>query len=457
MIRLIIFIFLIQFSFVSLAQQQEPLLPIRQNYKWGAINSKAQIIIPPVYNFIGDFSPQNYAIAQKDQKLGLINANGQAIIPFQFKNLRILSPDLVAFAQEKWGIWHIHKGKMMDTSYDDIIACGPKATSLNNKTTAFIILKQAKKWFALSPDGQSISTQSYDSLSWLPPRFIQTFKAQKTGLLNYQYQEVLPAIYDYFGLNPYTGLIWVTSNQKTGLFDFQGKQIIPTDYEAINIKYIQQKEYFEVVKNQKKGLYDQQGNLVVSPEYDAITLNPNGNFITAKGQKQGLLNSQGQEIIPHKYDYINQLSAEHALVFQKSKAGVYQISKSDLMIPMVYSSIKHLVNKNTQKTYFLVKNGEQIGLLDAKGNTLLALESYQHIVFDKEGIFRVKANDLWGLYAKNTFYSPRFDQISNFKNKLAKVKKGKLYGLINIHAELLAPSHLSKDCNERKYCPIIYI
>lgn len=96
-------------QFEGVRKFTEGLAGVKQDDKWGYINTKGDVVIPCIYDDAWGFS-KGLAQVQQNGKKGLINAKGEVVVPCVHKKMR---PRFVrksgggfAFVQQddKWGI-----------------------------------------------------------------------------------------------------------------------------------------------------------------------------------------------------------------------------------------------------------------------------------------------------------------------------------------------------------------
>jgi hypothetical protein len=85
--------------------QQEQLLPVKIDHKWGYINRQAQVVIAPVYDHAGDFLDSSHAVTVTGGKAGLIDRKGKVVLQHRYDGLRFLTRGF--FAMQKDSLWGI--------------------------------------------------------------------------------------------------------------------------------------------------------------------------------------------------------------------------------------------------------------------------------------------------------------------------------------------------------------
>jgi hypothetical protein len=444
---LIIFILFFNHLF-TLAQTQ--VLPVRVNGLWGAIDLNGKMIISPDYQFISQFNSLGLAIAQKNQKLGAINPQGKIIIPFEHLNLQFLGDSLLAFyANNAWGLKNYRNEILLQPEFDSF-KIFKKDSSTNSRR--MIIAQKGAKIGVISTQAKILYAPDLDEINFLSNQLIISRKGKFFGMKTLQGDEVLPLLCESISLKPYG--ILVKQQGKFGLLDEKGQLLIPFEFEQIihrETNSTPKKEYFEVYARQKKGIYNLHGKKIVPALFDQIEDLSDGWFYEGfwkvrQNNLKGIYNKEGKEILKPDYEEVTK-SGKRYFIFQKNGLwGVFDKENEQFILQAKYRSIKALEPFEQNRDYFIVSNnGNEYSVLDIKGQELIKSGDYDEIQYDIEGVFLVRQREKWGIVGKtNTFLSPQFDQISQFKRNLALVRNDKSLGLINIFGQIIARTNYPK-------------
>ena len=88
-------------------------------YKYGFVNSKAQVIIPPMYENVVCFN-EGLAAVKKDGLWGFINKNNEVIIPFEYEGVNYFKEGLAAVKfNGHWGFINKNNEVIIPFEYDD--------------------------------------------------------------------------------------------------------------------------------------------------------------------------------------------------------------------------------------------------------------------------------------------------------------------------------------------------
>ncbi len=416
-------------------------LPIKQNQLWGAIDYEGNVIIPPHYTYLASVDGTNLAIARKDKHLGLINFEGNTILPFKYRNIRPLGDSLLALLAETWQIFRIGENQFLPGVYDNV-QLYENPDDPERETHLIRVWKNGKQGF-LDFSGSYLISPRYDYIEPIRPNLYKVFQNGAMGLLHAQKGLILAAEYqaitwqkDYFSLE---------KDSLYGLANAQGQLIIPAQYDSVcALNPAPQDRVWLVRKEDKWGLIGPQGENLVSLAYqDIFPLKP-GFCIVKKAGKVGLYTWQKEEALACAYDEIAPLQEGYARYRQGGRSGVFGYRQKKSILPPLYKEIEVFATPQWPRDHFLVREGEQMGVLDEDNSFRIPLGNYDYISFDPTGLFRLKSHGKWGIASESGSLSPQFDYISAFQKQIALVKNGSSYGLINRYGQVLASPQYQK-------------
>ena len=264
--------------------------------KHGLVDPQGNILLPPIYDFIGWFT-EGLAVIKKDGKAGYINAKGDFVLPMIYDDVGVFSEGLAAAKlDDKWGYidrngewvidpqfykvdpfyegYAIIRDNKYDLPYSFIDRSGQ---SVFNKAFDFATgfecglatVEIDNKWGAIDASGNVVIPMIYTSLGNYGDEFlaatIKTTDGFKDGMLDRQGNVRISFEYDYLMMNDEVGLITVRNNDKWGVLDKNNQIIVPITYDE-GIFFID--GYAAVLKDHKYGYVDTSGKLVVPLMYD---------------------------------------------------------------------------------------------------------------------------------------------------------------------------------------------
>ncbi|MCX7647108.1 MAG: FlgO family outer membrane protein [Elusimicrobiales bacterium] len=268
------------------------------------------------------------------------------------------------------------------------------------------------------------------------------------------------------------GVAKVNLNGKWGFVDKKGKEIIKPIYDEVG--------YFnnnlvDVKMGGKYGVLDKNGREIIPTKYDEISFYDNLIILIDKNKK-GAVSLNGKEIVPLIYDDVFFIDDNFLQVQLKDKYGVFDVKGKEI-VPVKYSSVDFGEN------IFTVGLNGKYGFVDTSGNFIIPLRLDGAGVF-KEGLAYVKIRDKFGFVNKegkevipllyfsagvfweglaaacnslcgyidnkgNTAIGFNYDEVYNFSDGAAEVKKGLKWGVIDKTGKEIIP--IKYDKIERRY------
>lgn len=312
-----------------------------------------------------------YIIVKGFHGMGVINDKGHKLIPCKYKDITIKADysvwgkyviDSFYFYNERQGEWSertidVH----MTLNYEHIVECSC---------------------------GTTLYIKDYDAACEIENVGIKVYKGKKEGLIGYDKNIILPAIFE--SISPQNNIIFITLNGKTGLFDIKNGFLTKLEYASI--EYICNNRF---VISYEKIFADTELSLM-----DGFSF-------------WGMIDLYGNMILPVKYESIKCLSD----------------------------------NDDTIKPLFSIRISGMEQLCDYNGN-IISNNKFQHIHSFHEGMAGVKVRDRWG-YIDNTgsiVISPIYNRVTPFEEGKASVESNdKTYILDKSGTCLMAFDYIEKD------------
>jgi hypothetical protein len=215
---------------------------IKKDGKWGVTNSLhknwgvGNINYAEIkYDSISDFGEYGVTAAILNGKSGVINQYSDVVIDFKYNQINPLGLNYFALEKDaKWGISYLDV-PIFETNYDDF-----------KQVRNLIYLKKGDYWGVFKKDGKKIFDFRYNTISKFETirkyvyindtmQFAKVSNNNKIGLIDINYQEVLPPIYDEIikiGFDTYTNdtMVYVKVNNRFGCVDIDKSTIIFTYY-----------------------------------------------------------------------------------------------------------------------------------------------------------------------------------------------------------------------------------
>jgi hypothetical protein len=186
---------------------------IKKNGKWGVLfsnrilfgedqifQSRNIVYDNILYDSISNIDSQGVFIAYKNDKCGLINQSSYKILDFKFDKIRPVSANYFALQKDNlWGISYLDT-IIFQLKYDDY--------KFNEN---YWYLKKEDNWGVFSNKGKMLCDFKYNeiqdfqifSVGIQGYQFAKVIADKKVGLINSDFQEVLPSKYDELGAIQY--------------------------------------------------------------------------------------------------------------------------------------------------------------------------------------------------------------------------------------------------------------
>lgn len=454
-----------------------------------------------------------------DLKFGLIDSLGNVVIPVEYSAILPLYNNLLVQKENKWGIINYRNKVLVSLSYDsyDFDNYHQSIDPQKMVNVFFLTLKDTENYnlnysynaLFLAQDNKLIMLNNYDKLhhdySWSPiedagKRFISISKNGKTGLLNENYQEIVPPHFEIFEFNRNTqGLFRVSQAGKFGFWDRNFKEIIPLEYDYAEsfqsdstALVLKNGAFYRIDTQNKKQL---KGKLTPEWKIGYLSFVTDKNFICVEASKfQGIVDTSTNSIVlPIVYNksitpvQINTFLEESKALFKEKKLEL--VDKPDMIDELLFHQNKIIVrNFNNQYgvidstfkilidfkydnlesipcalNYLLYTQNGKKGAMDYNGRDLFQ-EAYEEVRYDihyeqERDIFKVRKNGKWGVINfENKILLPfEYDSIKFLghwnrpKVKLWVVEKNNIFGVVDENNKIFIPfeykgiSHLERN------------
>ena len=328
------------------------LYPILKNYKYGFINSEGEVIVKPIYSYIGCFSEDRCVVGKSEESRrlrGYIDSTGEIIIPLRhISYFSDFSEGLAQYAYfkekvgfiDRWGNVKIapqfeadYEGEGKSGFSEGIAAVATLEGCIYIDTdgkqlfdTQFEIARRFQNGYGL--------VQPFSRESNQPKRFFidRTGKELKTipckinilcqGFRNGLCEVTLPPSQQDHKLN------------RIGFIDTNGNL-------AFESRFFSSSGFHKGLCTVKKaggksGVIDTKGNWVIEPKYDDIGLFSNGIAPFRKNRKWGLLNSQGEVILSPRFYIIRNFTGNCSSTKEVTTALIQEDSETNKPPKEVY-------------------------------------------------------------------------------------------------------------------------
>ena len=121
------------------------LYQVKHDGLYGVINQYGEVVVEPIYEYIGDFS-EGYATVRQGKKLGYIDENGTLLTMIEFENAYSFSEGLAAVKVD--GLYGF-----IDTTGQFVIEPQYKAAVSFSDGLAYVWKEEKEYWEFITPDG----------------------------------------------------------------------------------------------------------------------------------------------------------------------------------------------------------------------------------------------------------------------------------------------------------------
>ncbi|MEO8761280.1 MAG: WG repeat-containing protein [Bacteroidia bacterium] len=280
---------------------QMPFFSIKNEGKYGFIDSTGKICIEPIYNEVEDFK-EGFALVQKNNLYGYINKAGRVKIDFQFDEASSFLQQVAIVQQNKTTFLIDHAGKKISANYDEIA----------DFTDNVAIVKKNNLYGAINHSGEELIKPSFSYLSDFSENFASFLQNNKYGFINNQGFIVVAPIYN-----------WVSA--------FKNNQC-------------------RVKIDNHLGVINKHGDFVIQPLYDFIDEPFKGIYVVVKNNLYGFVDTSSCFLSEIKYSY------NPALKIADLTNGIF--------MRLIENNKEELQDKNGIK-YFTQQNFTQIQLCES--------------------------------------------------------------------------------------------
>lgn len=273
------------------------LLTVRNNNKYGVIDTTGKIIIPIIYDRLNKlFNYDNGLIAVSlNNKWGLLNSNNKQILPTNYSAINRLVNNVIRVktaTTKKYGLIDSMGNFILDT-VQDIIE--------KKRYRTHIIYRKGNLVGLLTHNGKPFLPQVYDKIEHQDQGFIVVRKAKKYGVVNSKGKVIIPTVYKVVYPNVEKGTIMAMDTLgKWGYIDFENKIVIKLVYDEL-ARFDAAKYFFK--RDGQYGIMNTKEKVLKKFKYK--TMRKEGDFfVVTENRLKGIVDVEGNILLPIKYHYI---------------------------------------------------------------------------------------------------------------------------------------------------------
>lgn len=454
--------------------------------KMGILDLNGREVTQAVYTAIpglkawypNEFSlKQKLIIVEQDQKYGLIDFNGKTVIEFDYKSIKVTNFNYLkyTFPQQDISALKAKENEELFEAEKDgqslIIDSDGKVHYLNIPNISIPEVTEVMDWEFSTEKRAPRKQNRFGNVS-------QTYhngdhmlyKRSENGLLLrgiYSARtDTLSIPIEYLNIQSISGgrYILTNTNKRTGIVDSLGKVLVDFNYSSVRRLG---GEKYAFTKDGALAIYSKNFEPITGFEYEIS--NPSGAhnlYALTKHNKLGLVNSyNGKELTAFKYDkirFVNDCKNENKpliIVSINGEIGLLDSMgqeilalKHDLLVPecKVTSNNPKLdmpynVRSNTENKFFVYSIAGNYGIYDTNLNIIsdgysgVVKSNYHNMIYVAKTIDNAKR---WGVYSpiqRKMILPITFDYPIKYTNGGFKVKKNRLYGLIDSSGKEIIP------------------
>ena len=213
------------------------------------------------------------------------------------------------------------------------------------------------------------------------------------GVKSIEGNTIIPCQYDFIFYYEKDHTFHVRDNEFEGVIGQDGHIIIPAN-KYHNIVYMS--AYYQVSYLDKKGIVSLDGAEIFPPIYESIHPLGNDTFEVSNGIYHGVVDASGNTIIPLRYTNIILRNGYYSVSYYE-KEGLYSSDGIELVAPDYDSVFPHTI-KQTGDSCFLVRNGEQCGVISTTGDIIIpvyfsnisfGVTENKSIIIAKDGLYKI--------------------------------------------------------------------
>lgn len=384
---------------------------------YGYRNDKNKVVIEAKFKYANGFK-HGYAVVSAKKGVGLIDKTGKWAIEPRYEQIQILDNGFIKL-MTSYSTFYLRKDlKPVFKLQDDLIAneaenfwvvYGRGYTSVIDQNGVTYELKGRPYWlgdtYFMDDKGNLAEIKGLISKNTAYNESINIYETYSYKYINAQGQEVLDLKY-YDAAYPFQeGLAKIKKDGQYNFIDKNGKVISKMWYDqAGNFEdgkawVVTGEDYYylakdgSLIKDQTEaepvpeiagdyavitknydqyGLVDKANKFIVEPIYDGIFAQFEGEiYIIKKGELFGFFIPESKKIIDAQYTdyYIDRKNKEIIVSDEKEQYGVIDY-QGKVIIDRQYSLVK-----NVDSLFYLIKKGDQFGLMDQNSKWILPLEN----------------------------------------------------------------------------------
>jgi len=248
---------------------------------------------------------------------------------------------------------------------------------------------------------------------WYESNILKIKQNGKYGLINFDGKVLLnPEYEEIASLTGTQNSLLIKNDSGYGICDAKGNiQVVPgyKQIKAIGKNY--QDGYIVESQDGKYGIADFTQKVILEPKYEEIKkIYDNGKYIVKQDGKYIVVNKSGEILLENKADQIQSINGDNFIILENNKYGVINILAEEVL-PAKYEDLDYAFSN-----YYIAKKDGKYGVIDTDSQTKIEF-AYESIQYRKEeGIIEAnKANEI-NSYLFDTAFELKLTGIINQVN-----------------------------------------
>ncbi|GAB4336331.1 MAG: hypothetical protein OHK0038_14530 [Flammeovirgaceae bacterium] len=180
-------------------------------------------------------------------------------------------------------------------------------------------------------------------------------------------------------------------------------------------------------KGDKWGYSDKSKKIIIPIQFEEACPFEEGLAKVKMNGNWGFIDKNGREFVKCQYSEIQSFKNGYSIVGKHGKWGVVERNGREV-VPCQFDEVTHICEK-----YFRAKKGNSF-VICTEGRELLST-ACEEVTSLKDEVLRFKAEGKWGFISKTRgeIIHPKYEELSEFVNGLAKVLKNGKIGYVDIN------------------------
>jgi len=336
--------------------------------KYGYINTKGEIVIPPRFEYVGDFAVNGLVAVMENRKSGYINTKGEMVIPPKFEWASNFAANGLAVFREnrEWGYINARGEMIIPPRFGwakDFAANGLAA------------VRENREWGYINARGEMIIAPRFEWAKDFAANGLAAVRENgKWGYVNAKGEMVIPARFEDIGGFAANGLAAVRENEKWGYINTKGEMVIPARFESTS--GFVANGLVAVREKGKWGYINSMGEIETPPSfenpwyYELLDSAAHGLAVVKENGKWGYINAKGKMVIPSKFEEAEPF-ADNGLAAVKENGKYFYINANgEMAIPQKFEKAVSF----SANGLAAVKDSGKWGYINAQGQFIIYID-----------------------------------------------------------------------------------